>query len=235
MKKCLLFSKLLFALIFITGCGSQTPVRGFNGSGEAQLSSIDSINSPTTQGAKALCNVVSSSAFRGKIQLFRFQGSMYANTQQLRIDSITSEYKDSQSVLEINRWSLSSGQVEKVSFYFEDRLSQSPVSGVLKSVSATDIGTLSQKFYGQVMNPSQFFSRVHLVLMNVSANEWDAIRVSYHQNETLITETDVLIPVFPADPTELNLQNRSALVDLHPLKGLAPGSNFGGSMNQFCF
>lgn len=243
MKNSMTLLILFFFIFALTGCGSGTAVPGFNGDGKDSLSSLgdDPVGQPTqptvTTGAKSLCNKIEGAGFRGRTQIFKYKGAFYANTQQVQIDQLPEGYADSQSLLQFFRWKTDGTPTDVVSFYLEDRATHTPVSGFIKALSATDIGAISAKAYGQTMTALAFMGRVNFVLSDVAATEWKAIRLAYFQNESLVGDTDFLVPQFAADPNEFAKQNPGFLAQLHPsfsLKGTA-NQNFLALAHQYCF
>lgn len=231
---------ILFLALALSACGSGSPVAGFNGE-STNLSSIGDTpgtDTPAASGAKAMCNKIEGAGFRGRTQLFKYNGAFYANTQQVQLDQLPEGYTDSQSLLQFFKWKADGSPSETVSFYLEDRATHMPVSGYIKALSATDIASISQKFYMKQMSPSELIGRVNFVLSEVSSSEWQAVRLAYFQNSALVDDTDFLIPQFAADPNEYAKANPDFLAALHPNASLIGSSglnNFVGLLHQFCF
>ena len=230
---------LITLALLLTACGSQNPVQGFNGVSSTSLSSVSqsSVNTNTgstaiTQGPKAFCTPIAAQGFIGRSQLFNANGSFYENTLQAQIDILPSQFADSESLLQFSRWSLGNNQLSEVSFYLEDRTSQSPVSGLMKAISATEMNALAQQYYGQSLTATQFITRVNFVLISVSSSNSHGVRISYLQNQTLQAEADFLASTFAADINEFE-SSFPALAHLHPSKQSATNSI--NAFRTFCF
>ena len=238
MKKSLTTLIFLPAILVLTGCGSNRPVQGF-GEHSSSFSSLAGDNSDTTStvGAKALCTSILGGGFQGSTQVFSMQGNLYRDSQQLRINIAPSTFTSSDSVLRFSSWNSGENQTTRVLFYLEDRASQIPISGIIDSISATDLTTFAAKNLGQTMTAAQTLGRINFVLLDTSSVNKTALRLSYFQSAALASEIDFLLPEFAADPNEFAQSHAADLVALHPNRALI-GQNITDyitPIGQICF
>lgn len=246
MKASIKFIILIGIALILTACGSQKTVDGFNTTPiietpsalpglPATPNSFPGFN-PSFSGPAAACTDMlsdSPNGFSGRVQLFRLNGHSYQNTIQVQIDQLPQGFSDSQSILQFVKTAIN-GASQDTRFYIEDRATQTPVSGLMTSLSATEMNELALKYYQANMSAQQFIANVNIVIANTISAATPIANLIYIQNGSVLSQSAFLVPSFAADFTEFSQLNPS-LAQLHPAQGATSVEQSVAITQSYCF
>lgn len=255
-QKPLQVALIVIALLSIVGCG--TSKTGGEGFGSADQSSTGEPS--TSTDALALCSQnLSTTGDNFQVRLMQYKD----NFNQTRADYVRLQFKIAPAAWQAGNWDMmvyrwtaapdnsTSLDSSRLSYQFERRTASGfqllhsnsysifnydEVEGMAAYANTHLNANLSAS------SPQAFFNDVSLLVnLRDSTNSFQVLRVVFKQGSSVVSQADVLIPTFQANPAKYNTDARhpSVLQALHPLKDKLGQSwteaNYYEFANTFCF
>lgn len=249
--KSLQMALLVLALGALVGCGTSKSGDSF---GSIDNSSTDTLAPDASTDAQALCSQnLTSTGDTFQVRLMKYVDSY----NQSRSDFVRLQFRvpptgwqNGNWDMLIYRWTASpdgSSSIDSTPLFYQFE-KKVPAGFQLISTHSYQIFNWAEVVqmgeYAQIntSSPQSFFTPISLLVnLKDSTNSYQVLRVVFRQNGSVVTESDVLIPTFLANPAKYNADSRHplALQVLHPLKDKLNQSwsetNYYEFARAFCF
>jgi hypothetical protein len=249
----ILTTVLIAGSLIMIGCGSNKITAGSSESAAVtDFSSRVPVNS-TSQKPLAVCNRGSNGQL--SVDLRQFEdgfGAARNDYVRAKVRSVPSELTNSSYYLAFYRWKANSqGQAymdnDALNVRVESLSSQffAPVSGYSENLTWEAMQGIAEKANNSVTTPSEFFTKFSLTVdIRDPLAEYDAIKVVLYNGSEVVSELDMLLPTFYADPHDYRLEpsgsaRAQSLQSIHPFASMVGQSwsanHYTTEANKFCF
>ena len=250
-QKSLQIALVLMAVASLVGCGSsKTGSEGFGSADNASTGGGPS----STDDAFALCSQnLSSTGDSFQVRLMQYKDAY----NQTRADYVRLQFKVAPAAWQAGNWDMmiyrwtaapdnnTSIDSTRLAYQFERRTAsgfQLLHSNTYTIFNFEEIQQMGAYANIPASSPQEFFNTASLLVnLRDSTNSFQVLRVVFKQGSTVVSQSDVLIPTFQANPAKYNADSRhpSTLQALHPLKDKMGQSwteaNYFEFANAFCF
>ena len=212
---------LLLALL--SGCGSSMSARSSASTGGPAGSGLVELGV-----GEAQCSMFDSTSTRlgGKVTTYYMNSVLQEDKARVRITSLAEAFDTNTNVyIQAYRWRINgSGTAEidntPVQFTFENGSgSDVALTTPLTSVSARDITGIRAVKGISATSSVDFFSKTTMVVSQVDYT-WQALKLVIYDGTTtpptIVGSSDILLPIFQANPNKYAIGRSPTLVALHP-------------------
>ncbi len=213
-------------LMLLTACGSNVTPRStalFSGGGPTGTNLIG-----TSGAGEAQCALFDSTSTRlgGRVTTYYYDGVLQEDKVRVRITSLVEAFAtNSNYYIQAFRWKIgASGAAEldqtPVQFNFEKGTgSVSPMTADVTSVSNSGIAAYRTAHSIPGTTAVEFFANTTMVVKGVDYN-WQALKLVVYDGSTtpatIVGESDLLLPIFQANPNVYAASHSSILASIHP-------------------
>jgi hypothetical protein len=238
---------LLAAAFLLSACGSNVEEKN-GGSAPAVPGGLGTtITQSGDVGTQ--CNYFDTSTgprLTGRVTTTYSNGQLVEDKIRLRFTGLDAAFDAGTDVqIKFFRWQVSQAGLVNldstpVEFIVEKGATNStPISNRLTQISATDVAGLRSAHGITGTSSIDFFANTTIVLQNVTY-DWQALKVvMYDAVGGVIASTDLLLPVFTANPNKYKDTHPGILPALHPMfKDRAANlsdADWGARFNSYCF
>jgi hypothetical protein len=216
--------KLLKAFLLFTAWGLLSACNGGNtGSaltGTTNLSSVLPGDTPIGSAASE-CNhfAAADSPLAGNITTYYYNGSLQEDKIRLRITGLPAAFDTNSNYhIQLFRWKASKTtpvELDSVPLQFAIYHGTTALTSVKNSVSAADLASVRSAAGVNGTASVDVLGQTTLVVANVDYT-WDVLKVVVYDGTTAISQKDVLIPIFAANPNIYAADHPAVLNQLHP-------------------
>lgn len=246
-------NKILNAILTVTIAASVTACGSKKESGTTDSSSRI-VNVPTTQasGTKpiAYCNLGTGSEISAKLKAYSDGNSFNMNYVLLRLTSLPANFSSNVSYISMWKWLANSSGATyldgtALNFMLVDAASGKALTSWKKTLMWKDISSIAES--KSITDPKVFFESVTILVdLKDAAGDYDVLKITNYDlsTNTSLSQMDVLLPLFHANPADYALESNGAarsgvLQNLHPFKSYASqgfsASQFQTMANDLCF
>lgn len=238
-------TKLLLGLALaagLCGCGASSKSRA---NGTADLSSSAGLNGGITSNG-AECNIFDThdSRLAGRITSYYYNGVAQEDRVRVRITSLAASFSSSATqYIQFFRWRADANgntQLDStpLTFSLERGSPSQPFTGTMTAISLADVNTFRTMGAIPGTTAQDFFNNVTIVVTGVDYN-WAVLKAVLYDGTSAIAQTDVLLPIYTANPNTYSQTHKTVLNQLHPFWSIRGGglsdADYLSRARAFCF
>lgn len=213
-------------LMLLTACGSNVTARStglFSGGGPTSSNLIG-----TSGAGEAQCALFDSTKTRlaGRVTTYYYDGVLQEDKVRVRITSLVEAFATNPNYfIQAFRWKIgASGSAEldqtPLQFNFEKGTgAKTAMTADVTSVSNTGIAAYRTANGIAGTTPVEFFANTTMVVKGVDYN-WQALKLVVYDGSTspatVVGDSDILLPIFQANPNVYAASHSSILAQIHP-------------------
>jgi len=215
----------LTMVVLLTGCGaSTTPRNAASLNGAYNGGPLwPGVNTAQTQNAE--CNAFDMKDIRmqGKVTTYYQNGQPQENQVRLRITGLADNFDTTSTVyFQFFRWKASSAdqaEIDNTALSFKLHKGSTNTSEisteVLTSLNSAKLASIRTSAGMTGSSSLDFFSQNTIVISGVDYN-WQALKIVLYDGDTVLGQTDLLLPAFNANPNTYATNHAVLLSELHP-------------------
>lgn len=216
----------LSLLSLLAGCGASISPRG-SSSNSMYPSMTDFASREPTKSLGAECSQFDAKDFRlsGKVATYYVGTSLQEDRVRLRFTGLADQFSNNGGVkIQMFRWRADLDGTKEidnnpVAFDIEraqpDFMGNLSLARDLTSLTIHDVVRLRQNAGISGTTSQEFFDRTSIIVKSVDYS-WDALKIVMYENNVVIGQVDLLMPIFPADPNVYAGSHSMTLNQLHP-------------------
>lgn len=224
----------LLAMSLLTSCGSKMQTR--NGVSLASASSDNNgaeCNSFTSQGV----------GLAGAVSTFYLGGRLQESQIRLHITNIDSSFDSSSNYLQFYKWRADSNGGTSIdstplTFFITRLRDGAAISSGITSLRASDVNQYRATGGLSGTTTQDFFANTAFVLTGLDYS-WQATKIVLYNGVTSISDVDMLVPIFTANPQSYASTHAPVLAALHPFYNLSnqnlSDADWVNKSKTFCF
>lgn len=217
----------LTMVALLTGCGASTTPRNaasLNGAYNYNGGPLwPGTNAAQTQNAE--CNAFDMKDIRmqGKVTTYYQNSQIQEDKVRLRITGLADHFDTTSTVyFQFFRWKASTAnqaEIDNAALSFKLHKGSTNTSEisteVLTSLNSAKLASIRTSVGMTGSSSLDFFSQNTIVISGVDYN-WQALKIVLYDGDTVLGQTDLLLPVFSANPNTYAANHALLLSELHP-------------------